>query len=245
MVRTAEAYDPRSGAFADVGELGEARGGAAAVRLADGRVLVSGGGDRRAVRSAEIFDPADDRFRATGAMVDARIGHSATLLGDGRVLLVGGTGGGDHVLASAEVFDPVAGTFAAAGSLASARYKHAAIRLADGRVLVAGGADGRDWTGKHDTTELYDPVADRFTAGPALTVPRFKLAHAAATMGDAIVLAGGASTVEIVAPGRASRTVARLGAASYFGTVTVVGDRVVIIGGYDERIRATRSVWVL
>jgi hypothetical protein len=245
MVRTAEVYDPRTGAFADVGELTEARGGHAAVRLADGRVLVCGGGDGAAVRTAEIFDPADDRFHATAAMIDARIGHSATMLADGRVLVVGGTSSRDRVLATAELYDPAAGTFAAAASPAVERYKHAAIRLADGRVLIAGGADERDWTGKHDTTELYDPASDRFTAGPSLTTTRFKLQHAVVAFGDSVALAGGAGTVELVAPGRPSRAIASLGGASYFGTATVVGDRLVVIGGYDERIRAARSVWVI
>lgn len=245
MMRAAEVYDPRAGTFAAVGDLGVARGGFAAVRLADGRVLVCGGGDSTATRTAEIFDPADDRFRATADMAVARLGHSATLLADGRVLIAGGTSRRDEVLASAELFDPKTGRFTPASSLAVARYKHAAIRLADGRVMIVGGADARDWRGKHDTTEIYDPATDRFAAGPALTTPRFKLSQAVTVVGNDVAVAGGGATVELVRPGQRSHTIARLGRTSYFGTVSAVGDRLVIVGGYDERIRAANAVWLV
>jgi hypothetical protein len=36
-----------------------------------------------------------------------------------------------------------------------------------------------------------------------------------------------------------------LGRASCFGTVTTVGDRLVIVGGYDDRIRAASAVWLV
>ena len=245
MMRSAEIYDPRTGAFAAAGELHEPRGGVAAVRLADGRVLVCGGGEARATRSAEVFDPADGRFHATGAMGAPRLGHSATLLADGRVLVAGGASGRDEVIASAELYDPADGTFTPAASLAVARYKHAATRLADGRVLLVGGADARDWKGRHDTTELYDPTTDRFASGPALTSPRFKLPGALVALGDAVAVAGGGATVELVRPDHASRTIARLGRASFFGTATAVGERLVIVGGYDERLRVTTGVWIV
>ena len=42
-----------------------------------------------------------------------------------------------------------------------------------------------------------------------------------------------------------SRTIARLGRASFFGTATAVGERLVIVGGYDERLRVTTGVWIV
>jgi len=243
MLRSAEVLDAAGVGFTTVGDLAEPRGGFAAVALADGRVLVCGGGDGAATRSAEIFDPADDRFHPTGDMIAPRLGHSATLLADGRVLLVGGASGRDRLLASAEIYDPRSGTFAPAGPLAIERYKHAAIRLRDGRVLIIGGSSLRDWTGTYDTTEIYDPTTDRFRAGPKLTTPRFKLMQAVALVGDDVAVAGGASTVELVRPDRGSRVIARLGQSLYYDTLTVVGDRLVVVGGYDARVRTATAVW--
>ena len=63
-----------------------------ATRLADGRVLVTGGIRRgeAALASAEIYDPRTSDFSATGEMTSPRVGHTATLLRDGRVLIAGG-----------------------------------------------------------------------------------------------------------------------------------------------------------
>ena len=63
-----------------------------ATRLADGRVLVTGGIRRgeAALASAEIYDPRTSDFSATGEMTSVRVGHTATLLRDGLVLIAGG-----------------------------------------------------------------------------------------------------------------------------------------------------------
>jgi hypothetical protein len=78
------------------------RFGMEATRLADGRVLLTGGmtavvrpagsqGARSEVRTtAEVFDPASGAVRSTGPLVEPRSAHTATLLPDGRVVLIGG-----------------------------------------------------------------------------------------------------------------------------------------------------------
>jgi hypothetical protein len=76
---TAEIFDPVSGTWSATGPMTYARTGAAAVTLADGRVLVvgssgySGGNsgftvdvDQRAFDTAEIYDPATGRFTLAG-----------------------------------------------------------------------------------------------------------------------------------------------------------------------------------
>jgi len=243
MVRAAEVYEPARRRFTAVGALIVARGGFTATRLADGRVLICGGGDARGTRTAELFDPATDRFRPAGEMHGPRLGHTATRLADGRVLVAGGSAG-RGVLATAELYDPATGAFTATGGLGIARYKHDAIRLADGRVLLVGGSTEEDWRGRHDSTEIFDPATGAFEPGPRLTTPRFKLRHALAIRPDGeIVVAGGGPTIEVIRPGRASRVHARLGRASYFGTATIVGDRVIVVGGYDDAIRTHDAVW--
>jgi N-acetylneuraminic acid mutarotase len=80
---TAEIFDPASGTWSGTGAMKYARTGAAAVTLADGRVLVvgssgySGSGygftvevDPRAFGTAEIYDPATGRFTLAGELPD-------------------------------------------------------------------------------------------------------------------------------------------------------------------------------
>src|SRR5262245_41993075 len=56
-----------------------------ATRLADGRVLVTGGirAGEAALASAEIYDPRSTTFSSAGTMTSVRSGHTATLLRDG------------------------------------------------------------------------------------------------------------------------------------------------------------------
>lgn len=70
------------------------------------------------------------------------------------------------------------------------RALHASATLNDGRVLFAGGVDG---TGAVTTAcEIYDPVADTFTAVANLLGPR--AGHAAATLPDGRVMVAGGTT---------------------------------------------------
>jgi WD40 repeat protein len=83
---TAELYDPTSGKWSPTGSMGFNRSDFTATLLANGRVLVAGGGSN----SAELYDPATGKFSPTGHMVMPREMQSAALLPDGRVLIAGG-----------------------------------------------------------------------------------------------------------------------------------------------------------
>ena len=170
VLASAEIYDPVAKTFTPTGSMTVPRQGQTATMLANGTVLMVGGvqniGFRAELASAELYDPASGTFSATGSMRTAREGHTATLLRDGRVLIAGGSDNGTHTLDSAEIYDPVAGAFSSAGHMTQPRIAHTATLLRDGTVLIAGGGRGDRPGGyiAYDTAEIYDPVANRFSA---------------------------------------------------------------------------------
>jgi len=213
--RTAEIYDTRSGVSRLVAATMRANHyGGAAARLADGRVLIAGGGhvtdhndpdvtvEHYGFPACEIFDPANEQFVATGALHEPRMMHTATRLPDGRVLVSGGETQLaaprhlDHdITATCELYDPAAGSWTTAAPLLTARSRHAAVLLPDGRVLFAGGFWGRPLG-----AAIYDPL------GPT----SMALSSAAGAGASAVLLRDGrvliatGSSYELVDPATAT-----------------------------------------
>jgi Kelch motif/Galactose oxidase, central domain len=107
--------------------------GASATRLADGRVVVVGGGTTQ----TEIFDPVAATWTTRGATAATHTSHGAVLLADGRILVVGGT---QFAQPAAELFDPATGAWTAAATMLVTRGNPTATLMPDGSVLVCGGA---------------------------------------------------------------------------------------------------------
>ena len=174
----------REGRWEEIGALGEGRGGHTATLLANGTVLVVGGGSADpedvGLKTAELFDPAAGRWRPTLSLATPRAGHAATLLRDGTVLVTGGL-----TQATAELYDPGAGTWSAAPDMGTPRNGHTATLLNDGRVLVVGGFPARD-VPPAATAEVYDPVARRWSPAGQLSGGRGY--HAATVLADGRVL---------------------------------------------------------
>jgi parallel beta-helix repeat protein len=245
VTETAELFDPAgnggTGSFVPTGSMGTARGRHAAVRLADGRVLVAGGVDNAAaiLTSAEVFDPAGDggdgSFSGTDDMAVPRIFLTTTLLPNGQVLVAGGT----TSFAAAELFDPAGngglGTFSLTGDMNIPRKEHTSTLLPDGRVLLAGGTAA----GALASAELYDPATGSFTVAPgAMGTARY--AAAATLLPDGrVLIAGGRgvsgylASAELFDPstGTFTSTAGDLGMARAWHASTLLADGTVLITG--------------
>ena len=151
-------YTAGSG-WSSVESMKVARFDQAAVRLKDGRVLVSGGSDAAGapLASAEIYDPATGHWTPTGSMRTARYGHTLTVLSNGWVLAAGGQANGAST-GSSEIYDPATGSWSPTGWMIGARRYHSATPLADGSVLVVGGHGG-DSSAYLATAEVFTPPA--------------------------------------------------------------------------------------
>jgi galactose oxidase-like protein/Kelch motif protein len=141
---SAEIYDPAIGKFSATGDMTRVRHKHGAVLLADGRVLIVGGADKRdgrpAYSSVEIYDPARGAFSAAGDMNSQRykLQDTIVLLNNGKVLIAGGAN-------RAEVFDPATKSFSyVTGDMGASRQFAAATRLRNGQVLITGGYHGQN-----------------------------------------------------------------------------------------------------
>jgi hypothetical protein len=126
------------------------------------------------------------------------------------------------------------------GALRQARFKHTMLPWADGTVLLIGGtSDDRTLL---PTTEVFDPRTKRFRPGPRLVHPRYKLDGSAVRLPDGrVVVAGGGAGAELLDPARsAAKLIAEVPdeVASY-GTLSVVGDQLWLVGGYDSQVDLT------
>ena len=174
--------------------------------------------------------------------------HNAVLLRDGRLLITGGNKSRGEVLSSNEIYDPITKEFSVVAPLITARHKHAAVLLESGQVLVIGGSSAEDFAGQFSSTELYEPLENRFTSGPVMHAARFKIPNAIAQLSSgSVLIAGSDRTVEIYDANSSSfRVVAQeLEGELSYSTVTALPDgRALIAGGYDAQITVSARTWL-
>ena len=115
-----ERYDPATDTWSDGPILPSLRHSHTATLLADGKVLVCGGGDGVYVlQSAVVFDPALNAWRNTGSMGQGRDRPTATALPYGEVLVTGGSFTRNNVktvTGAAEIYDSLFGPPIPAGT---------------------------------------------------------------------------------------------------------------------------------
>jgi hypothetical protein len=196
---TAERYHAETGTWVAAGRLNLPRTEGALTLLRDGRVLATGGGIEGApawgaTASAELFDPKSGSWSLAAPMSVARVAHTAVLLPDGQVLVAGGAttyvGETGTVTATTEIYNPATNAWRSAGPMSHPRYTHGAALLNDGRVLVAGGwYSTSNSDPSHETAEVYDPAANRWTGTGSMTSARAE--YGLASLPDGRILAAG------------------------------------------------------
>lgn len=178
MLDSAELYDPTANTWTPTGSLEEARYGAGAVTLADGRVLVVGGwgdvsgnnagplyGSHGALASSEVFDPGSESWTSVGSVPVEVTQPNLVALPDGGALIVAD--------GRPFRFDPRSGAWSGTGAMVTRAVDRTLVPLIDGRVLAAGGAVG-DGEEVHyiAKAEIYDPATDRWAATARMPTPR-------------------------------------------------------------------------
>lgn len=211
--------------FVPAGELATARSSHSATLLADGRVWVVGGFGRsgRPLASTELYDPHTNQWSPGPTLDEPRANHIALRLNSGQVIIAGGgldnnigAPAGRGILASALRFDPTDGRLVPTASLAVGRSHATATLLEDGRVLVSGGSSDVRTTQPAfgdalGSTELYDPIADRWSPGPALGTPRYLHNALRLSSGEVAIIGGSDQSeaellqIELLHPGTGSR----------------------------------------
>lgn len=174
-------------------------GGSTAVAPNNELLFIGGSGP-----VAQRYKSRTEDWELAGASLGVGLLSQTTGLADGRVLFTGGldltTG---QPTATASLYDPATQTTTTLTML-SPRAGHAASLMPNGRVLITGGSPSVNLTnplslltGLLASTEIFDPVAGTFTAGPNMLEPRAFHTSTTLTTGR-VLIAGGLAVLPIV-----------------------------------------------
>lgn len=227
-LRTAELYDPSTATFTATGDM-IAGGRSPGVLLANGNVLIAGGGN------AQLYDPATGAFTATGAYASTSpvFVDTTTLLPDSRVLITGDTAG--CIGGMTELYDPVTGTFSLTGPRNDCDNRYKATLLLNGKVLFVGNVDSNYWAA---APEVYDPATGTFLRLGSISAPRASstttlLPDGRVLIAGGVLIAGhGDPSAELYAPADGMFYFAtNMTTGRHSHTATLLPDGTVLIAG--------------
>lgn len=169
-VRTVKAYDHATNTWTVLPSLVEERWYPGLARLADGRLLAMGGGQRpnaQRTPTCEIFDPGNPGWTTTGSMSNPSDYPPSVLLYNGQVL---------RSWWPPQLFDVMTGLWTTTGSmLQTDRFwpghcDHTLVVLPDGRACAVGIYRGSLMN--PTMIELYDPATGAWSLGANAAVTR-------------------------------------------------------------------------
>lgn len=145
------------------------------------------------IRYPALLDPA--WVSTQSLMVIPRTDHSALELSPASntspVLIAGGYTLGGNPTDTAEIYEPLSQTFSpSAGKMLAPRAEHSAVLLNNGKVLIAGGSSTAVGNTVLSTTELFDPINQTFSAGPAMNTARRRPTATLLADGRVLILGG-------------------------------------------------------
>jgi hypothetical protein len=163
--------------------------GASAVGVVDGIIVVAGGLRETSVDTVSTYDPAADAWDDDLPVLPARIDHGTGQSVDGVFYAIGGRSDGLDGNTGA-VYALVDGAWEERAAMPTARSGIGSGVVND-RIVVVGGEGNPDVdSGVFAQTEIYDPAADEWSAGPDMPTPRHGMG--AAGVDGALYVPGGA-----------------------------------------------------
>lgn len=169
-VRTVKGYDYRTNSWTVLPSMIEERWYSGLVRLADGKLMAMGGGQRpnaQRTSTCEIFDPANPGWTATDSMSNPSDFPPSVLLYNGKVL---------RSWWPPQVYDVLAGRWTTTGSMVQTNRfwpghcDHSLVLLPDGRACAIGIYRGT--LSNPSMVELYDPATETWSLGANAAVTR-------------------------------------------------------------------------
>jgi len=249
-------FDPVTGETSYGASMPTGVWGAAAVRVANGSLLVFGGySSLGTIQGVQIYDPVADSWSIGPVMPKALYWVAACVGADSRVYVFGGVESTGDPGNSTMILNTVSNSWSYGDDLLTPRWGSSAVLIPSGSMMLIGGATS---AGAHNVVETYDPVADSWSSGENLSNTRTVGGAVAARNGQVYYFGGqyypyvwsydseiysSAERLDL-SGGVPWETIGGIHVAS-FGMCVDSYDRAFIVGGWDgTNARGEVYVWV-